>query len=180
MNVTLLPSVSAWWRAAKPLKFSTVPQASFTLNLLPPFCSVCFCRSIYDTPAGTAIRMNTAWGAWGAQFPRAGGKSVTVRNKNDQILSKLWQLLTTSHLLICSNAKLFLLIKLENRNEGKFESFQQHRRLYTWTSPDGQYQNQIDYILCCQRWRSSIQSAKKKTGSWLWLRSWTPYCQIQT
>ena len=35
--------------------------------------------------------------------------------------------------------------------------FQQHnRRLYTWTSPDGQYQNQIDYILCRQRWRSSI------------------------
>ena len=27
--------------------------------------------------------------------------------------------------------------------------FQQHkRRLYTWTSPDGRYQNQIDYILC--------------------------------
>ena len=26
--------------------------------------------------------------------------------------------------------------------------FQQHkRRLYTWTSPDGQYQNQINYIL---------------------------------
>ena len=30
--------------------------------------------------------------------------------------------------------------------------FQQHkRRLYTWTSPDGQYQNQIDHILCSQR-----------------------------
>ena len=27
--------------------------------------------------------------------------------------------------------------------------FQQHRRrLYTWTSPDGQYRNQNDYILC--------------------------------
>ena len=38
--------------------------------------------------------------------------------------------------------------------------FQQHkRRLYTWTSPDGQYQNQINYILRSQRWRSSIQSA---------------------
>ena len=40
--------------------------------------------------------------------------------------------------------------------------FQQHkRRLYTWTSPDGQHQNQIDYILCSQRWRSSIQSQKQ-------------------
>ena len=30
--------------------------------------------------------------------------------------------------------------------------FQQHkRRLYTWTSPHGQHQNQIDYILCSQR-----------------------------
>ena len=41
--------------------------------------------------------------------------------------------------------------------------FQQHKgRLYTWTSPDGQYQNQIDYILCSQRWRSSIQSLLRK------------------
>ena len=41
--------------------------------------------------------------------------------------------------------------------------FQQHkRRLYTWTSLDGQYQNQTDYILCSQRWRSSIQSSKTK------------------
>ena len=44
--------------------------------------------------------------------------------------------------------------------------FQQHkRRLYTWTSPDGQHWNQIDYILCCQRWRSSIQSAKTRPGA---------------
>ena len=44
--------------------------------------------------------------------------------------------------------------------------FQQHkRRLYTWTSRDGQYQNQIDCILCSQRWRSAIQSAKNKTRS---------------
>ena len=34
--------------------------------------------------------------------------------------------------------------------------FQQHKRLYTWTSLDGQCRNQIDYILCSQRWRSSI------------------------
>ena len=44
--------------------------------------------------------------------------------------------------------------------------FQQHkRRLYTWTLPDGQHRNQIDYILCSQRWRSSIQSAKTRPGA---------------
>ena len=44
--------------------------------------------------------------------------------------------------------------------------FQQHkRRLYTWTSPDGQHRNQIDYILCSQRWRSSIQSTKARPSS---------------
>ena len=44
--------------------------------------------------------------------------------------------------------------------------FQQHkRRLYTWTSPDGQHRNQIDSILSSQRWRSSIQSAKTRLGA---------------
>ena len=43
--------------------------------------------------------------------------------------------------------------------------FQEHkRRLLTMTSSDGQHQNQIDYILCSQRWRNSIQSAKSRPG----------------
>ena len=46
--------------------------------------------------------------------------------------------------------------------------FQQHkRRLYTCTSPNGQYINQIDYSLCSQRWRSSRQSAKTRPGAGL-------------
>ena len=44
--------------------------------------------------------------------------------------------------------------------------FQQYKRiLYTWISPDGQYQNQIDYILWSQRWRSSTESAKTRLGA---------------
>ena len=44
--------------------------------------------------------------------------------------------------------------------------FQQpKKRVYPWTSPDGQYRNQIDYNLCSQRWRSSIQSAKTRRGA---------------
>ena len=42
---------------------------------------------------------------------------------------------------------------------------QQKRRLYTWTSPDGQYRNLTDYILCSKRWRGSIQSAKRRLGA---------------
>ena len=41
----------------------------------------------------------------------------------------------------------------------------QKRRLYTWTSPDGQHQNQIDSILCSLSWRSSIPSAKTRLGA---------------
>ena len=44
--------------------------------------------------------------------------------------------------------------------------FQQHKGiLYTWTSLDGQHRNQIDYIICSQRWRSSIHSAKTRPGA---------------
>ena len=44
--------------------------------------------------------------------------------------------------------------------------FQQHkRRLYTWTSTDGEHRNQTDYILCSQRWRSPNQSAKTRLGA---------------
>ena len=45
-----------------------------------------------------------------------------------------------------------------------------HMDIARWPRP-----NQIDYILCSQKW-----SQQNKTESWLWLRSWTPYCQIQT
>ena len=56
----------------------------------------------------------------------------------------------------CNDAKLVIANTL----------FQKHkRRPYTWTSPDSQCKNQIDYILCSQRWRSSTQSAKTRLGA---------------
>ena len=36
------------------------------------------------------------------------------------------------------------------------------RRLYIWTSPDGQQWHQNDYILCSQRWRGSTQTEKTR------------------
>ena len=58
--------------------------------------------------------------------------------------------------------------------------FQKHKRLYTRMSPDGQHRNQIDFILCSQRWRNSIKSGKIRpiadfgSDSELF-RSWEPY-----
>ena len=40
--------------------------------------------------------------------------------------------------------------------------FQQHKKqLYTWTSPDGQYRNQIDYILWAKKWKTIYNQQKQ-------------------
>jgi len=39
--------------------------------------------------------------------------------------------------------------------------FKQHpRRLYTWTSPDGNTRNQIDYTSIVQRWKTSLMNCR--------------------
>ena len=44
--------------------------------------------------------------------------------------------------------------------------FQQHkRRLFTWTSPDGNTKNQIDYIAVQKRWKSNVVSTKTYPGA---------------
>ena len=59
--------------------------------------------------------------------------------------------------------------------------FQQHkRRLYTWTSTRWSIPKS-DWLYSLQPKMEKLYIVSKtKTRSWLWLRSWTPYCQIQT
>ena len=89
-------------------------------------------------------------GDWNAKVvsqesPGVTGKFVRVRKEAGQRLIKFCQ----ENALVIANIL-----------------FQQHkRRLYTWTSPEGRHQNQIDYILCSQRWRSSIKPAKTRLGA---------------
>ena len=90
-------------------------------------------------------------GDWNAKVgsqetPGVTGKiGLGVRNEAGQRLIEFCQ----DHILVIANTL-----------------FQQHkRRLYVWTSAEGQYWNQVDYILCSQRWRSSIQSAKTWPGA---------------
>ena len=42
---------------------------------------------------------------------------------------------------------------------------QNKRQPYRWASPDGQYQNQIDYVLYSQRLKSTIDSTKTRPGT---------------
>ena len=42
---------------------------------------------------------------------------------------------------------------------------QPDRRLYTWTTPDGNHRNQIDYIICKQRWKTAVQLVKTRPGA---------------
>ena len=112
------------------------------------------------TPKKDALFIIGDWNAKGSQeIPRVRGKfGLGVQNEAEQRLTEFCQ----ENSLVIANTL-----------------FQWHkRRVYTWTSRDGHYRNQTDYILCSQRWRSSIQSAKTRLG--VDCGSWTPYCQIQT
>ena len=58
--------------------------------------------------------------------------------------------------------------------------FQQHRRKrYTWTSPDGQHRNQIDYILCSKD-GEALYSQQKQDRELTMAQIMNPYYQIQT
>ena len=106
-----------------------------------------FCEDLHDllelTPRKDALFIIGDWNAkvGSEEIPGIPGKiCLGVQNEGGQRLTKFCQ----ENALVANTL------------------LQQHkRRLYTWTSPDGQYRNQTDYI-CSQRWRSSIQSAKKK------------------
>ena len=64
-----------------------------------------------------------------------------------------------------SRAKANRVLPRECTGRSTTPSSNNSREDYTWTSPDGQYWNQTDYILCSQRWRSFIQAAKTRPGT---------------
>ena len=91
------------------------------------------------TPKKDVLFITGAWNAKGGcqETPVVTGKfGLGVQNEAGQRLIEF-----------CQENALFIV-----------NTFQQEQKwwFYTWTSPDSQYWSQIDYILCSQRWRSSI------------------------
>ena len=96
-----------------------------------------FCEGVQDllelTPKKYVIFIIGDWNAkvGSQEIPGVTGKfGLEVQNEAGQRLTEFCQ----ENALVIANTL-----------------FQQHkRRLYTWTSPDGQYQNWIDYIICTE------------------------------
>ena len=104
-----------------------------------------FCEDLLElTPKKDVVFIIGDWNAkvGSQETPGLTGKfGLGVRNEAGQRLIKFCQ----ENALVIANTL-----------------FQQHkRRLYTWTSPDGQHRNQTDSILCSQRWRSLYSQQKQ-------------------
>ena len=97
-----------------------------------------FCEDLQDllklTPKKDILFIIGEWNAkvGSQEISRVTGKfGLRVQNEEGERLTELCQ----ENTLVIANTL-----------------FQQHkRRLHTWTSPDGQHQNQIDYITCSHR-----------------------------
>ena len=107
--------------------------------------------------------------------PWTAARQASLFITNSQSLVKFMPIelvMPYNHLILCHtlllSPSIFPSIKVFSNESGlrirwpKYWSFSFNMNLSTWTSSDGQYLNQIDYILCSQRWRSSIQSAKTR------------------
>ena len=135
----------------KPFNITVIPAYAPTSNAEGDEVEW-FCEDLQDllelTPKNDVLFIIGDWNAkvGSQETPGVTGKfGLGVRNEAEQRLRGFCQ----ENALVIANTL-----------------FQEHkRRLYTWTSPDGQHRNQIEYILCSQRWRSSIQSAKTRLGA---------------
>ena len=114
-----------------------------------------FCEDLQEllelTPQRDVLFIIGDWNAkvWSQETPGVTGKfGLGIQNEAGQRLIEFFQ----DNSLVIANIL-----------------FQQRKsRLNTCTSPNGQHWNQIDYILCIQRCKSSIESAKTRPGTdWL-------------
>ena len=93
--------------------------------------------------------------------------ALTRRTFVGKVMSLLLNMLSRLVITFLPRSKRLLISWLKSPSAVILQtpSFNNTREDYTWTSPDGQHQNQIHYILCSQRWRSFIQSAKTRPGA---------------
>ena len=145
------------------VSFSSKEQASFNFMAAVTICSDfgapqnkishCFhCFPIYlPSSDGTGCHDLFIIGDWNE---KVGSSELSWSNRQIWLWSTKW-----------SRAKANRVLSREHTGHSKHPlPTTQEMTLHT-SSPDGQYQNQNDYVLCSQRWRSSMKSAKTRPGA---------------
>ena len=92
------------------------------------------------------------------------GKTIALTRQAfvGKVMSLLFNMLSSLVISFLPRSKCLLMSLLQSPLVIANTLFQQHkRRLYTWTSPDDQHRNQIDYIFCSQRWESLYSQQKQ-------------------
>ena len=124
-------------------------------DLCPKHNSRCRqCERFLQSPAA-----NSRWHAQGGCSDNHGGheyKSGWVREIVDHRRILGWAL----EMMLGSTFVLHKTLKILNTC-----SNQPKRRLYTWSSPDGKTRNQINYIICRNRWSCCIHAARTLPGA---------------
>ena len=84
----------------------------------------------------------------------------TWKSRDTQINRQVWICVTK-----LSRANANRVLPREHTGHSKHPLATTQEMFYKGTSPDGQDQSQIDYILCSLRWRSLTQSGKTRPGA---------------
>ena len=121
----------------------TRPSRTNTATLSPPRCPFHYRKLECKSRISRDTWSNRQVSPWSTKWSRANANRVLLKKQTNKKKGK-----KTHNTLVIANTL-----------------FHQHKRqLYTWTPPNGQYLNHIDYT-CNQRWRSSIKSTNTKPGS---------------
>ena len=94
-------------------------------------------------------------------------RQAQIGNSSAIALHIAWAVARTEHISILANCRADITLTELTlfANKEQAPSSNNTRWLHTWTSPDDQHRNLIDYIICSQRWRNSKQSAKTRPGA---------------
>ena len=148
---------------------------SLPLNLMSQFLSFIFCPISFWRDWAAFLGL----GAW-CFLLEIRSCFLEVAQHSDDVLMNLWGRNWSTQPIplpswnrptslifhvLCVNTDIQKVLPRELSGYSKHLLPQHKRQLYKWTSPDGQYWNQIDSVLCSWRRRSCIQSVKTRLGA---------------
>ena len=149
------------WTAARQASLSITNSQSYSNScLLSRWCHPPISSSVI--PFSCLQSFPASGSFWMSQFFTSGGHSTGVSASTSVLPMNIqdWFPLRWTGWISLQSKGLSRVFSNTIVQKRQFFSAQ-----FSWTLPDGQHRNQIDYILCSQRWRRYTQSAKTRSGA---------------